>query len=104
MSEYCPTRGGTYTAYEPEFLNEDGKWCAIQVQESPYGIPGSKTSAGINSVLGLFSYEQAWALAWQYAAVQAATSVMHVLIRVAQYEVRYDLKAKRLEMALTHAE
>lgn len=104
MTEYFPTRGGSYTAYEPEWLDPaDGKWKRIPTRQSEHGVPQPIACGGINSELGLFGYEQAWAIAWQFAALAASQSIAP-RIRVAQYEVSYDIKAKRCDLALEHAE
>lgn len=104
MNEWCPSRQGTYTAYEPEYKAENGKWIRVPVVQEPNGIPHPLANAGISSELGLFGREQAWALAWHFSAHVAATSFVPAEIRVAQYEVHYDMKAKRLEMPLNTAE
>lgn len=105
MSEWCPTRNGNYTGHKPEYLGEDGNWHAIPTKDAGQnGVPQPLACGNINAELGLFGYEQAWALAWQFAAQIAAQHFAVPKIRVAQFEVVYDIKAKRLDLALTHAE
>lgn len=105
MTEYCPTSGGKHTGYKPEYLGDDKEWHAIPTTEGgPNGVPQPLADANINQQLGLFGYEQAWALAWHFAANVAAVTFGVPRIRVAQYEVSYDIKAKRLEHVLEHGE
>jgi hypothetical protein len=105
VSEYCPTSGGSYTAYKPEYLGDDKEWHSIPTAETTAGgSPQPLANANINQQLGLFGYEQAWALAWQFAAHAASVTFRAPRIRVAQYDVAYDIKAKRLEHVLAHAE
>jgi hypothetical protein len=105
MSEenWCPARGGTYTAYEPEYEKEDDKWEVIPTYQDPLGVPVPAYCGGITKELGLFGRAQAWALAWQFAAHAEATG-RQVRIRVAQYEVKYDIKARRLGFVLNAGE
>jgi hypothetical protein len=99
--EFCPTRVGKYTAYQPEYRDEYGKWRSIQTHMSAHGVPQPISCGGLNSELGLFGYEQAWALAWSFSAIYAARSFGPMEIRVAQFDVTYELQARRLEMLLT---
>jgi hypothetical protein len=100
--DWCPTRGGQYAAYLPEYETDEGKWEEVPTVELklPYaalGVPAPVRCGGITKEIGLFGRAQAWALAWKYAADEEATTGREVNIRVAQYEVHYDIKAKRLD-------
>lgn len=109
MSEsWFPTRGGTYTAYEPEYEDKNGNWHRVPTVDLPepyssLGVPQPRYCGGISHEIGLFGRAQAWALAWAYAASAEATG-KEIKVRVAQYDVRYDIKAKRLEMPLSTGE
>lgn len=100
--EYCPTRGGKYAAYEAEFFDDDGNWRAIRVTTASGGVPGPRADGAINCAIGLQGFEQAWAIAWLYAADRASEGI-DVQVRLAQFEVQYDIKAKRLEMPLSQS-
>lgn len=91
----CPTRGGNYLAYLPEYLDiTDGKWKRVPTHASAHGVPQPLACGGINSELDLFGEEQAWALAWMFAA-QHQSQGIGLDIRVATFRVEYDLKATR---------
>jgi|TARA_Y100000310_G_C20695263_1_gene825222 hypothetical protein len=54
---------------------------------------------GVNKTIGLCGYNQAMALAYAYAAIHDAdpnTSIQKIAIRIQPYEVKYDIKAKKL--------
>ncbi len=97
---WCPTQGGEYTAYVPEYL-EGEVWKRIPIEYSKVGIPQPLESGHINSVIGLFGYEQAQALMWKYAAYASATIIKHPKVRLQMYEVHYDIKAKKINMKKT---
>ena len=101
-TEYCPTRAGKYTAYVAEFFDDDGIWRPVRVAKAVNGVPGPLADAALNYAIGLQGFEQAWAIAWLHAAARAAEGI-DVQVRLAQYEVQYDIKAKRLEMPLSQS-
>ena len=96
--EWCPTMSGTYTAYEPEWLDGD-KWREVPVTREPYGqqhygVPQPLCCGGVNATVGLYGHEQAQALAWGFAA-QAVALGKEIKVRVQPYEVVYDIKARK---------
>lgn len=94
--DYCPTQGGTFHAYEPEFRNGD-KWERIQTNRVWHGgIPAPLFTGGIANTIGLQGYAQAMAIAWGFAA-EADAAGREITVRVVKYEVIYDIKAKRIE-------
>lgn len=97
--DYCPTQGGVFTAYVPEFF--DGKeWKRIPTVYSPFGIPEPLMNGGVMRTLMLMGYEQAQAIAWQYAAVSVASYDMRKIeVRVQAYEVLYDIKARKIDVS-----
>ncbi len=103
VEEYwCPTQGGQYTAYYPEFRHpDDPEWTRIPVKIAEGitgGVPSPIDFGGINSVLTLFGYEQAMALAWHFSAhVMATLGEKSVKVRVQAYEVHYNIKAKKID-------
>lgn len=96
----CPTRGGAYVAYLPEYLDvTDGKWKRVPTHKSAHGVPQPLACGGINTELDLCGNEQAWALAWSFAAAHQAQGI-ELEIRVAVFDVVYDLRATRKDEAL----
>lgn len=95
-TEDCPTQGGTFPAYLPEYLEIDGKWQPIPTKHVSQGIPLPLMGRGILDAIGLFGYAQAHALAWQFKAQHEAQGI-DVDVRVATFELHFDIKAKRLE-------
>ena len=93
--DWCPTQAGTYRAYVPEYLDGE-KWREVQTIRGVGGVPQPLCYGGINQTVGLFGHAQAWALAWAAAAAMAAEGC-EPKVRVVPYEVRYDIKARRLE-------
>ena len=95
--EWFPTQGGTYIAYVPQwYIN--GKWEDVpcgRTKEGQIGVPQPLLNGGINSTLGLYGYDQAWALAY-LAAADAAAAGKKVDIRLQKYEVKYDLEARQV--------
>lgn len=94
--EHCLTQHGTYRAYEPEWRFKDGEWETVPTIQgnSPIGVPPSRFIGGITSTIGLHGYEEAMALAWWHSAV-AANQGQTIEVRVQEYEVKYDIKAKK---------
>jgi hypothetical protein len=99
--EWTPTRAGSYTAFEPQFWDKNqNKWRPIPVKRphrwEPAGVPQPLLCGGVNVELGLHGYDQAMALAHWFAA-DAAAEGLHIEVRVQEYDVRYDLKARKVE-------
>jgi len=94
--EWCPTQGGTFTAYDPEYLDGE-EWRSIPTDRNPKGVPPPIRNGGIITTLCLFGHDQAQALAWSYAA-HAAGVGLKVEVRVQPYDVVYDIKAKKAEI------
>lgn len=92
---WCPTRQGTYTAYEPQWLNKE-TWQRIPTTNAPGGVPQPLLCGGVNAELFLFGYEQAQALAWTFSALAAAEG-KHIEVRAQPFEVIYDLKARAID-------
>ena len=97
-NKYCPTQSGTYVAYQPEYLNSNGEWESVPVKYGECGIPQPMLNGGINVTLSLHGYAQAKALAWMWAAFEAAKPRCDIKVRVQAYEVEYDLKAKKIDL------
>jgi hypothetical protein len=99
--DWCPTQGGTYQAYVPEYFN-GFEWVVVPLEASTQpanGIPQPKHLGGINQMLGLYGYDQALALAHWYAACKKAESYESVQVRAQRYEVIYSLKARKVDDA-----
>jgi len=99
--EWTPARSGSYTAFEPQFWDKDKrKWRPVSLKRphrwEPSGVPQPLLCGGINMELGLCGYDQAMALAHWFAAEAAAEGV-NIDVRVQEYDVQYDLKARRCE-------
>lgn len=100
-SEALPTQGGTYSAWVPEFQGEVDKlspdgWRRVPTAQSDRdGIPGAPWNEGINATIHMFSFAQANALAWSYAAYVEAATGHQPAIRVIEYRVKYDIKCYR---------
>ena len=95
--KWCPTQGGTYTAYVPEYF-DGNEWKRIPIVKTidSIGIPAPLMNGGISETVGLYGYEQAHALAWTHAAYLAAIG-KKVEVRVQAYEVVYEIKARKIE-------
>lgn len=99
-TEALPTRGGTYSAWQPEYQGEptgttpDG-WFRVPTERAEHGIPGSPFNDGLNVTIGMCSFAQANALAWMYAAAIEAKTGRHPAVRVTEYRVHYDIKCYR---------
>ncbi len=96
-SEWCPTMGGTFTAYEPQWRTPGGKWAVVPFEETSTrpGIPYPHFPGGLMQTIGMCAHNQAMALAYSYAAFNEAARVK-IEVRVVPYTVVYDLKAKLL--------
>lgn len=97
--DYCPTQGGVFTAYVPEYF--DGKeWKRIPTQNAPVGVPLPLMNRGVMDAINLFGYEQAQAIAWSYAAFSVSSYDMRKTeVRVQAYEVFYDIKARKIDVS-----
>lgn len=96
-SEWCPTQTGSTTAYRPQYFNEAKKeWQDIPIVriQSQHGLPYPFFTGPLMEFVDLFGYEQAMALAWQYAAVEATQARAVSKVRVMPYELKYEIKAK----------
>lgn len=94
--EYCPTQNGTFTGYTPEWKLPDG-WSPMPIKSIiGKGIPFPKQFGGILETIWLFGYDQAKALEYQCRA-HCASIGQTVETRIAEYEITYDIKAKRIE-------
>lgn len=93
--KWCPTQRGTYTAYYPEWKNNKD-WERIPTVRVKDGIPEPAWCGGINSIIWLFGYAQAQALAWKWAAMMDSEG-KEIEVRVQAYEVVYDIKARKID-------
>jgi hypothetical protein len=103
--EALPTQSGSYRAWRPEYqsgdtlLSLDG-WRPVPTRESAEGIPMAGPMQGINHTICMCSYAQANALAWAYAASVEAATGRAVEVRVAEYQIAYDIKCYRAEFPI----
>lgn len=96
--DWCPSMGGTYPAYKP-IWNDDGIWKDIEftTDDGVLGIPPPKYSLnGISQLLNVLGYEQAMAISWQFSAINASQGII-VEVDVQEYQVIYDIKAKKID-------
>ena len=95
-NEFIPTQAGTFVAYQPEFkTKETDIWIPVPIRKHPLQvIPLPKQFGGIMSTICLYGYAQANALMWWWAAVAEAEG-KEIEVRLTEYEVNYDIKAKR---------
>jgi hypothetical protein len=100
--EYCPTQQGTFMGYKAEFrMSRHGvssDWKPVMTKDvlPPKGIPYPKLGGGILSTINLNGYHQALALGYCFAASCEADGHEGIEIRIVDYEINYDIKAKRL--------
>lgn len=98
---WCPTQNGCFTAYEPEYKNENGEWKPINVvQLTPNqrrGIEFPLLNGGILQQIYLCGRAQAYALAWSYASDVEANTYRTVEVRVVEYDLEYSIKARKRE-------
>ena len=94
--DWCPTKGGTFTAYEAEWESAPDKWSIIQstTELSISGAPFPRYDGGICQSIGLMGHAQANAVAWSFAA-QAEAQGKEIKVRVQPYEIVYDIKARK---------
>lgn len=100
--EYCPTRGGSFTAYSPQWRRDDrDDWHDMPVvkpdKPEVAGIPYPPGYEGVFIALDLVSYAQAEALRWAFVAV-AESRFQKIETRIQSYKVEYDIKAKAGEV------
>ena len=99
---YCPTQSGTFTAYRAEYRLIDSyknpKWKTIPIIKNQTGVPYPEQFGGILSTIHLFGYAQAKALAWTWAA-QAEERGEVVDVRLVEYKVEFDIKARVIRIA-----
>lgn len=97
-TKYCPTMGGTIYGYKPQYKEHDGTWKDIPIhRKGTFGVPWPLGDGGILSTIFLLGYDQAWALAFSFSAQAVATTGVFEEVRVVEYEVLFDIKAKELE-------
>jgi len=99
--KWCPTQGGTFTAYDPEWLDSED-WRQVPTKLDPSGVPEPRRNGGVISAIGLYGYAQAQALAWGFAAC-AESRGKDIEVRVQPYEVVYDIKARKSTVASSSA-
>lgn len=97
LGDWCPTRGGTHRAYEPQWL-DNGKWRRVPYERNAqgFGVAQPFCCGGINTELDLCGYEQAMAFAWWWAAM-AASEGKKIEVRAQPFQVVYDLKARPVD-------
>jgi len=96
--DWCPTRGGRTRGYEPEVWNTDReKWEPISLIHVGKGVPYPLLCGGVLQEVGLLGYEQAKCMAWMYSA-QAAAVGDRIKVRVQEYELHYDIKARKMPL------
>ena len=97
MSEWCPTQAGQMYGYEPEFREGNGEWKLVPVVKviGGNGVNQPLLFGGITDAIGLYGYAQAQALAWKFAADMASIG-KSIEVRVVDYEIHYDIKAKKV--------
>ena len=99
--KWCPTQGGEFTAYLPEWrLSDTDDWADVPIKYIDSNAPGAqpfpRAFGGICSTICLFGYAQAQAMAWGYAA--GADEVgKKIEVRVQAYKVVYDIKAQKID-------
>lgn len=94
--EYCPTRGGSFTAYEPQWQHPEDGWIATPMEFIQGGVPFPLSTGGVLSTIGLCSRHQALAIVHAFGAVAEAEG-RTVAVRVWPYYVQYDIKARAME-------
>lgn len=98
--EYLPTRGGSFVAYEPQWLHPADGWLAVpqkRIVAGPGGVPYPLATGGILMEIDLCGKNQALAIAHAFAAIADATADGPAQVRIQPYQVHYDIKAKAME-------
>jgi len=100
--EFCPTRGGTFIGYHPEYRIEgDDGWTGwrdmtIKKVEKEGGLPYPLLSRGILDAIDLYGLAQAKAFAWGFLTKRESEAGSEIYqVRVQAYEISYDIKAKK---------
>lgn len=99
-NKWIPTVSGTGNAYAPEWRkrDEDDAWQRVPTEQIPVvlgrGVPPPLFIGNAICMVGLCGYEQAQALAWLWAAHCAAIG-KDVDVRVAEYDLQFEVKARR---------
>lgn len=90
------TQGGTNWGYEPQYRkNEGDEWSRVPTcWRHPREAQTILSARGdrVPALLGLCTYEQAWALAWTFSA-EVASHGGNIFVRVLSYRIDYDAKA-----------
>ena len=95
-TEWCPTRGGVTRGYLPEFWDMDkDRWENIPLVHGVHGAPYPLLCGGVLREVDMLGYEQAQCIAWLYSAQSAAIGD-HIMVRVQEYELHYDIKARKI--------
>lgn len=97
--EWCPTMGGTYDAYDVEYLDDiENRWRSLPVEKRTDGIgaPTPLYMGGVTSTVGLYGQAQANAIMWQ-AKAHAEAVGEKLMVRVVEYQIVYDIKARKVE-------
>lgn len=99
--KWLPTMGGTMFGYIPEYRKHDNKWERIPTTmiHGGLGIPYPYYNGGILQTILLYGHAQAHALAWLYKATCEANADMFTEVRVAEFEVMFEIKARRMDEA-----
>ena len=95
--EYCPTRGGRIAGYMPQIRHALGEWVNMPISVGALGgVPYPRDTGGVLETIGLCGYAQAHALMWMYAASHAGDGTK-IEVRVQEYRIHYDIKAKAVQ-------
>jgi hypothetical protein len=98
-SEWCPTMGGTYDAYDVEYFDDiENRWRTLPTQKRSDGVgaPHPLYMGGITSTIGLLGLAQANAIRWQAQALAEAIGEK-ITLRVVEYQIVYDIKSRKVE-------
>ena len=98
--EWCPTMGGSTTAYTPEYLEGEEWKEIIVIKDASTGIPPPKGIGSMFGIVGLLGYEQAMAIAWWFAATHKAEKDERVAVRLQRHRFIYDIKASKTDMGV----
>ena len=98
MKKYCPTQGGKFTGYLPEYkvMTVKGKWKRVNFTRDPDGVPSPLAFGGVLKTINLLGYWQAATIGCAYAAYWESLRNERIKIRIVHYEVVYDIKARRI--------
>lgn len=91
------TQHGNFSAYEPQWL--DGtEWKRVPYTNVPMEgynrFPAPLLYGGITEAINLCGYMQAWAIAYNFAAIAEANG-KRIEVRLQDYEVQYDIKCRK---------